>query len=90
MYRDHYCGEPTEKLVNKEITISGWINKRRDHGGLLFIDLRDRTGLIQVVFDPGNLKPSEINWNQRLRTKGALAPLLKADAIVNSWVDRLA
>ena len=64
MYRDYYCGEPTENLVNKEITISGWINKRRDHGGLLFIDLRDRTGLIQVVFDPENLKPSEINWNQ--------------------------
>ena len=54
----------TENLVNKEITISGWVNKRRDHGGLLFIDLRDRTGLIQVVFDPENLKPSEINWNQ--------------------------
>ena len=64
MYRDYYCGEPTENLVNKEITLSGWINKRRDHGGLLFIDLRDRTGLIQVVFDPENLKPSEINWNQ--------------------------
>ena len=42
MYRDYYCGEPTENLVNKEITLSGWINKRRDHGGLLFIDLRDR------------------------------------------------
>ena len=55
MYRDYYCGEPTEDLVNEEITISGWINKRRDHGGLLFIDLRDRTGLIQVVFDPENL-----------------------------------
>ena len=64
MYRDYYCGEPTEDLVNEEITISGWINKRRDHGGLLFIDLRDRTGLIQVVFDPENLKPSEIHWNQ--------------------------
>ena len=59
MYRDYYCGEPTENLVNKEITISGWVNKRRDHGGLLFIDLRDRTGLIQVVFDPENLKEGE-------------------------------
>ena len=38
MYRDYYCGEPTEDLVNEEITISGWINKRRDHGGLLFIE----------------------------------------------------
>ena len=94
MYRDHYCGEPTEKLVNKEITISGWINKRRDHGGLLFIDLRDRTGLIQVVFDPGNLKPSEINWNQfrsewiikvkglvKLRPKGTQNPNLNTGKI---------
>ena len=94
MYRDHYCGEPTEKLVNKEITISGWINKRRDHGGLLFIDLRDRTGLIQVVFDPENLKPSEINWNQfrsewiikvkglvKLRPKGTQNPNLNTGKI---------
>ncbi len=94
MYRDYYCGDPTEKLVNKEITISGWINKRRDHGGLLFIDLRDRTGLIQVVFDPENLKPSEINWNQfrsewiikvkglvKLRPKGTQNPNLNTGKI---------
>lgn len=94
MYRDYYCGEPTENLVNKEITISGWINKRRDHGGLLFIDLRDRTGLIQVVFDPENLKPSEINWNQfrsewiikvkglvKLRPKGTQNPKLNTGKI---------
>lgn len=94
MYRDYYCGEPTENLVNKEITISGWVNKRRDHGGLLFIDLRDRTGLIQVVFDPENLKPSEINWNQfrsewiikvkglvKLRPKGTQNPKLNTGKI---------
>ena len=94
MYRDYYCGEPTENLVNKEITISGWVNKRRDHGGLLFIDLRDRTGLIQVVFDPENLKPSEINWNQfrsewiikvkglvKLRPKGTQNPNLNTGKI---------
>ena len=94
MYRDYYCGEPTENLVNKEITLSGWINKRRDHGGLLFIDLRDRTGLIQVVFDPENLKPSEINWNQfrsewiikvkglvKLRPKGTQNPNLNTGKI---------
>ena len=94
MYRDYYCGDPTENLVNKEITISGWINKRRDHGGLLFIDLRDRTGLIQVVFDPENLKPSEINWNQfrsewiikvkglvKLRPKGTQNPKLNTGKI---------
>ena len=64
MYRDYYCGEPNEGLIGKEIELSGWINKRRDHGGLLFIDLRDRTGLIQVVFDPENIKENEFHWNQ--------------------------
>ena len=64
MYRDYYCGEPNEELIGKEIELSGWINKRRDHGGLLFIDLRDRTGLIQVVFDPENIKENEFHWNQ--------------------------
>jgi aspartyl-tRNA synthetase len=64
LYRDYYCGEPNEGLIGKEIELSGWINKRRDHGGLLFIDLRDRTGLIQVVFDPENIKENEFHWNQ--------------------------
>ena len=57
MYRDYYCGEPNEQLIGKEIELSGWINKRRDHGG-------DRTGLIQVVFDPENIKENEFHWNQ--------------------------
>ena len=64
MYRDYYCNEPNEKLIGQDVKLSGWINKRRDHGGLLFIDLRDRSGLIQVVFDPDNLKENEFHWNQ--------------------------
>ena len=64
MYRDYYCNEPSEKLIGQDVKLSGWINKRRDHGGLLFIDLRDRSGLIQVVFDPDNLKENEFHWNQ--------------------------
>ena len=46
-----YCGEVTEELVDQKITISGWVNKRRDLGGMIFIDLRDREGLVQVIFD---------------------------------------
>lgn len=46
------CGLVNEKLLNKEITLNGWVSRRRDHGGLIFIDLRDRTGLMQVVFNP--------------------------------------
>ncbi|WP_417656219.1 aspartate--tRNA ligase [Pseudidiomarina aestuarii] len=50
--RSHYCGQLETSLVNETITLCGWVNKRRDLGGLIFIDMRDRTGLVQVVFDP--------------------------------------
>ncbi len=50
--RTHYCGQVTEKLIDQEISACGWVNKRRDHGGVIFIDLRDREGILQVVFDP--------------------------------------
>jgi len=52
MYRTHYCGEVTEKNTGQEVIISGWVNSRRDHGGVVFFDLRDITGLVQVVFRP--------------------------------------
>jgi aspartyl-tRNA synthetase len=50
--RSHYCGEVDESLVGQEIDVCGWVHRRRDHGGVIFIDLRDREGLLQVVFDP--------------------------------------
>ena len=50
--RTVYCGLVTEELVGKEITLHGWVQKRRDHGGVIFIDLRDREGVMQVVFNP--------------------------------------
>lgn len=52
MYRTHTCGQLTEKQVKKSVVLSGWVNSRRDHGGLIFIDLRDRYGLTQITFDP--------------------------------------
>ena len=50
--RTHYCGQVTEALLGEEVNICGWVHRRRDHGGVIFIDLRDREGLLQVVFDP--------------------------------------
>ncbi len=50
--RSHYCGQVTEALIDQEVSACGWVNKRRDHGGVIFVDLRDREGILQVVFDP--------------------------------------
>ena len=50
--RTHYCGQVDESLVDQDIRVAGWVHRRRDHGGVIFIDLRDREGLLQVVCDP--------------------------------------
>ncbi len=50
--RSDYCGLVTEALMGQTVTLCGWVNRRRDHGGVIFIDLRDREGYVQVVCDP--------------------------------------
>ena len=55
--RSNYCGELSKKHINKIVTVCGWVHRRRDHGGVIFLDVRDRTGIVQVVVNPENKKP---------------------------------
>ncbi|MCH9004029.1 MAG: aspartate--tRNA ligase [Proteobacteria bacterium] len=68
--RSHYCGEINESLVGQEIEVCGWVHRRRDHGGVIFIDLRDREGLLQVVFDPD--RPEIFAEAERIRSEYVL------------------
>jgi aspartyl-tRNA synthetase len=68
--RSHYCGDVNETLENKTVTVSGWMHRRRDHGGVIFIDLRDREGLVQVVCNPED--PQSFAVAERVRSEYVL------------------
>jgi len=69
--RSHYCGQVDESLIGDEVSVCGWVHRRRDHGGVIFIDLRDREGLLQVVFDPD--RPEIFAAAERIRGEYVLA-----------------
>ena len=70
--RTVYCGNVTEAHLDKPITLNGWVARRRDHGGVIFVDLRDRTGLVQLVFDP-KLHPTTAEQAHALRSEFVIA-----------------
>ena len=65
--RSHYCGQVDERLIGQTVEVAGWVHRRRDHGGIIFIDLRDREGLLQIVFDPD--APELFKDAERLRNE---------------------
>ena len=69
--RTHYCGQVDESLIGEEISVTGWVHRRRDHGGVIFVDLRDREGLLQIVFDPD--RPEIFAEAERIRGEYVLA-----------------
>ncbi len=84
--RTYYCGQIDENLTGNDVKLAGWVHRRRDHGGVIFVDLRDREGIVQVVFNPEN-KASfsladelrneyviEVSGKVRLRPEGMINP----------------
>lgn len=69
--RTYFCGEVTEQHIGESITLKGWVQRRRDLGGLIFIDLRDRTGIIQVVFNP-EVSPEALALAEKIRNEYVL------------------
>jgi aspartyl-tRNA synthetase len=68
--RTQYCGQVDEAALDSEITVCGWVHRRRDHGGVIFVDLRDREGILQVVFDPDT--PDIFAQAERVRSEWVL------------------
>jgi aspartyl-tRNA synthetase len=76
--RTHYCGELNSALIGQDVVLCGWVHRRRDHGGVIFVDLRDREGLVQVVLDPDRAEVFALAEQARseyvLRVEGRVRP----------------
>ena len=79
--KNYHCNEITENILNQEIKLSGWVSKRRDHGGIIFVDLRDYTGIVQLVFNPEDkelfIKAESIRSEFVIKIKGMVNPRLE-------------
>src|SRR6266478_7239374 len=72
-YRTHTCGQLRKSDVGKEIMLAGWVHSYRDHGGLVFIDLRDRDGLTQLVFDADTCGQANHDESRKLRSEWVIS-----------------
>jgi aspartyl-tRNA synthetase len=72
-YRDAWCGELRAGRAGSPARVAGWVHRRRDHGGLIFVDLRDRTGLLQLVFNPDEVEPGTFDLAHRLRAEDVVS-----------------
>ena len=91
--RSHYCGHVDRTLIGQNVVVAGWVHRRRDHGGVIFVDLRDREGLVQVVFDPDDaemfadaerLRPEfvlSVEGRVRERPEGTINPTMPTGEI---------
>ena len=83
--RTHYCGDIHAETIGQQVSVAGWVHRRRDHGGVIFIDLRDREGLLQIVFDPDTpeifAQAERIRGEYVLAVKGTVRP--RPDGTVN-------
>ena len=79
-YRTHTCGELSAKNVGEVVTLSGWVHRKRDHGALLFVDLRDNYGITQVVFDGGNAELERVRPESVVQITGTVVARA-ADAV---------
>ena len=73
MRRSHHAGELRKKEVGQEVTVCGWVSHRRDHGGLIFVDLRDRSGLVQIVYDAAAMGEKAFHKAESLRSEFVIA-----------------
>jgi aspartyl-tRNA synthetase len=85
--RTHACGAVTPAAIDQEVVIAGWVHRRRDHGGLIFVDLRDREGLVQVVFRP-EVAPEAHARAHELRSEWVIAVRGKVERRSDDTINR--
>ena len=87
--RSHYCGQLRDTHIGEEVSLYGWVHRRRDHGGVIFLDLRDREGIVQVVFDPDTADAFELADHVRNEYVLAVRGRVRAreDGAVNPRMD---